>query len=451
MPRICPQCGTANRDTARFCINCAAPVVSEILCPACRTPNPPAARFCLHCAAPLRGATPPTGMLLPNTVLSGRYIILRRVGGGGMGAVYQAADQRITGKLWAVKEMSDMSIADPADKQRAVEAFRQEAQLLATLDHGNLPKVSDFFTENGKHYLVMDFVRGETLEHVLNAANGFLPESLVLGWAGQLCDVLGYLHSRQPPIIFRDLKPANIMLDADGRIKLIDFGIARAFQPGKSKDTQAMGTPGYAAPEQYGTGQSGPPSDVYALGVTLHQLLTRYDPTLTPFALPPARNINPALSPGVAAAIARATQPDANARFPGMAQMKAALSGAQAIPSARPAAPTVSPSATAPAPVRTPVAPTAPTMPPRLAVSTPELQLEYFSRSEVFEIRNWGGGTLEGRIETDGDVAVSPSGPFRANKLDVLVEEAPGARMGGIIGYVIVRSNGGVQRIPVRK
>ena len=448
MSKSCPQCGASNSDAARFCSNCAAPL--EMACPNCGTVNRPEARFCNHCATPLRGLTPQTGMLPANTVLSGRYIILRKVGGGGMGAVYQAADQRIAGKLWAIKEMSDAALTNPLDKQQAVEAFRREAQLLATLDHGNLPKVSDFFTEAGKHYLVMDFIQGQTLEQLLGQTTDFLPEKQVVDWALQLCDVLTYLHTRQPPIIFRDLKPSNIMLDADGRIKLIDFGIARTFQPGKSRDTQAMGTPGYAAPEQYGTGQSDPRSDINALGVTLHRLLTRYDPTLTPFVLPPARNINPAVSPGVAAAIERATQPDANARFPTMAQMKAALSGAQATPSARPAAPAAPPQATAPAPGRAPVAPPAPTTPPRLAVSAHELQLEYFSRSEVFEIRNQGGGTLEGRIEADGDVAVSPSGPFRANWLEVLVEEAPGARIGGIIGYVVIQSNGGA-RIAVRK
>jgi serine/threonine-protein kinase len=341
----------------------------------------------------LRHGQPPRGAILqplrhtaarPDTAdrhaaaelgLDGRYVILRRIGGGGMGAVYQAADQRITGKLWAIKEMSDAALTNPLDKQQAVEAFRREAQLLATLDHGNLPKVSDFFTEAGKHYLVMDFIQGQTLEQLLGQATGFLSEKQMVDWALQLCDVLTYLHTRQPPI---------------------------TFQPGKSRDTQAMGTPGYAAPEQYGTGQSDPRSDIYALGVTLHRLLTRYDPTLTPFVLPPARNINPAVSPGVAAAIERATQPDANARFPTMAQMKAALSGAQATPSARPAAPTAPPQATAPAPVRAPVAPSAPATPPRLVVSAHELQLEYFSRSEVLEIRNQGAGHWKGALKPMG-------------------------------------------------
>jgi tRNA A-37 threonylcarbamoyl transferase component Bud32 len=327
MTKQCPNCATPNRDDARFCSNCATPLVSEIPCPSCGTANRPEARFCYYCAMPLKGLVQQTGMLQPNAVLAERYTIVRKVGGGGMGAVYQATDQRIQGKLWAIKEMSDTAITNPLDKQRAVDSFRREAQLLATLDHGNLPKVSDYFTEEGKHYLVMDFVQGRTLEQVLHGAAGFLGEDEVVDWAIQLCDVLAYLHSRQPPVIFRDLKPANVMLDAERRMKLIDFGIARLFQPGKGKDTQTMGTPGYAAPEQYGTGQTDARSDIYALGVTLHQLLTGYDPSLSPFNLPPARNINSGLSPTVEAIIARASQPEVTARFQTAEEMKEALAG----------------------------------------------------------------------------------------------------------------------------
>jgi serine/threonine-protein kinase len=327
MTKPCPNCTAPNRDDALFCSNCATPLVNEILCPSCGTANKPQARFCSHCATALKGPAPQAGMLQPNAVLAGRYVIVRKVGGGGMGAVYLATDQRIPGKLWAIKEMSDAAITNPLDKQRAVDAFQREAQLLATLDHGNLPKVSDYFTEGGKHYLVMDFIQGRTLEQVLHGTPGFLAEDEVVRWALQLCDVLIYLHGRQPPIIFRDLKPANIMLDNDRRIKLIDFGIARSFQPGKSRDTQVMGTPGYAAPEQYGAGQTDARSDIYALGVTLHALLTGYDPSLSPFNLPPARNINPRLSSTVEAVIARATQADVTTRFQTAEETKQALGG----------------------------------------------------------------------------------------------------------------------------
>ena len=325
----CPKCHAPNNDTARFCIRCATPLVASLSCPSCGTANSPQARFCMNCAAPLRAVTPAagfqTGMLPPQSVLMNRYIILKTIGRGGMGAVYETADQRIHGKKWAVKELSDAGLPSPQEKANAVAAFRQEAQMLAALSHPNLPVVSDFFSEGGKHYLVMEFVEGETLEDLLAASSGFLPEPLVTGWIGQICDVFVFLHSRRPPVVFRDLKPSNVMIDNDGRIKLIDFGIARFFKAGKASDTQAMGTPGYAAPEQFGTGQTDARSDVYSLGVLLHQLLTRYEPWSTPFNLPPPRNINPAISPAAEAVIHKATQGSPVDRFQTVADLRQAL------------------------------------------------------------------------------------------------------------------------------
>ena len=329
MANICPNCNTQNRDGARFCTNCAAPLVTSVTCPACGTVNAIDARFCLQCATPLRGMSPQgglgTGQLPPNSLLQGRYVIVRRLGQGGMGAVYEVTDARIPGKRWAIKEMSDAALATPEEKQQALMAFQQEAQMLATLSHANLPVVADFFSENGKQYLVMEFVDGETLEDRLNASAGFLDERQVVDWATQICDVLAYLHSQKPPVVFRDLKPGNVMTDRQGRVKLIDFGIARLFKPGKSGDTQVMGTPGYAAPEQYGKGQTDARSDVYSLGVTLHRLMTKYDPANTPFNLPPVRNINPAVSKQTMDVINRATQPDALARFQSVSDMKVKL------------------------------------------------------------------------------------------------------------------------------
>jgi len=281
--------------------------------------------------------TPQTGLLPPNTVLQGRYVIVHRVGKGGMGAVYQAVDLRLPGKLWAIKEMSDAAITNPLEKQAVVQAFQREAQLLATLDHANLPKVSDYFNEGGKHYLVMDFIQGLTLESLMARQGGPLPLDRVVDLALQLCDALDYLHRRQPPIIFRDLKPANAMIDDEGRVKLIDFGIARLFQPGKGRDTQAMGTPGYAAPEQYGTGQTDARSDIYALGVTLHHLLTQHDPALTPFHLPPARVLNPAVPPGLSDLIVQATQPDPVHRFQTVRALRSAMTQVSAQPPSQPA------------------------------------------------------------------------------------------------------------------
>jgi serine/threonine-protein kinase len=224
-----------------------------------------------------------------------------------------------------MKEMSDTAIANPIDRQQAISAFRREAQLLAAQDHSNLPSVADFFSEGGCHYLVMDFVEGETLESVLSRQATPFSEAEVLDWASQLCDVLCYLHAQRPPVIFRDLKPGNIMLARDGRLKLIDFGIARFFKPGQPGDTVCFGTPGYSPPEQYGRGQTDHRSDIYALGVTLHQLLTNHDPGATPFALPKVRQLNPSISPGTEAAINRATQLNPTRRFQSITEMKQAL------------------------------------------------------------------------------------------------------------------------------
>lgn len=281
---------------------------------------------CLQCREGLRADTmycPQCGAAVP--VIADRYPIVRRLGQGGFGSVYLVRDQRIPGKRWAMKEMSDAAIANSAERQQAMEAFQQEAQLLATLDHPNLPRVTDFLSEGGRHYLVMDFIEGQTLENLLSGQAPPFAEGEVLDWARQLCDVLAYLHARHPPVIFRDLKPDNIMLAQDGCLKLIDFGIARLFKPGKSGDTTSFGTPGYSPPEQYGRGQTDHRSDIYALGVTLHRLLTRHDPAGTPFNLPAVRQLNPQVSPKTEKAIAQAVQLKPDHRFRNAAEMKQAL------------------------------------------------------------------------------------------------------------------------------
>jgi serine/threonine-protein kinase len=320
-------------------------------CPLCGyIHNPATAPACLQCGSPLPGLG--TGQLPPQAVLNGRYAIVRRVGQGGMGAVYQVADLRFSGKTWALKELSDAALGSPAERAQAVAAFQQEANLLAMLRHPNLPQVSDYFTERGRHYLVMDFVEGETLERRLQR-QGRLPEPQVLDVAAQLSDVLGYLHGHTPPLIFRDLKPANVMITPAGQVKLIDFGIARLFKPGQHSDTVVIGTHGYAPPEQYGRGQTDARSDVYSLGVLLHQLLTGHDPAATPFQLPPACHLNPAVSPHVDAALQRATAHDPAARFPSAAALDQALR-APALP---PAAVQAWPTPAAAPPAAPPLAP----------------------------------------------------------------------------------------------
>ena len=303
-------------------------VVSTVSsCPICGRQQPVTAPYCLQCGNPMPGLG--TGSLPQNTTLQGgRYVILQSVGRGGMGAVYKAADTRLGRKTVAIKEMSDVAITSPQQKLQAVTAFRQEAQMLARLDHPNIPKVTDSFDEGAKHYIAMDFVEGETLEDFLQRRGQPVDEAQAGEWASQLCDVLGYLHRQTPPVIFRDLKPANIMLTPSGQLKLIDFGIARFFKPGQTGDTLILGTPGYAAPEQYGKGQTDARSDVYSLGVLLHQVLTGHDPATTPFALPPVRQLNPQVSPAMAQAIGRAIELQPAQRFPSTDALCQALSNA---------------------------------------------------------------------------------------------------------------------------
>ncbi len=330
----CPQCGAANQPGARFCNQCSMALTQT--CPSCKQSHPITAKFCNGCGAGLPGKPPAaaplpaqlTGLLAPNALIGGRYLVIRKLGQGGMGAVYLVSDQRLAGRQLALKEMSDQAIADPVERQTALQAFQQEADLLAALDHANLPKVTDYFTESGNQYLVMEYVQGQTLEKKLEAALGPLPEPTVRRYAEQLCDVLVYLHGQRPSIIFRDLKPANIMLlPGDKQIKLIDFGIARHFKPGKSKDTQAMGTPGYAAPEQYGKGQSDARTDLYALGATLHHAITGRDPSTEPFKFPPVRSYNSVASASFEQIVGRAVMLDPGDRWQSARDLQNALFG----------------------------------------------------------------------------------------------------------------------------
>ena len=381
MAKNCPTCGTANRDNARFCSSCATPLVHELVCPTCGTNNAPTARFCNQCATPLTGAVLPaglgTGLLSPNSMLAGHYIIVRKIRQGGMGAVYKPTETRLAHKLVAVKEMSDAAITDPAEKQQTRQAVEQEAQMLAMLNHTNLPRVTDHFGEGGKQYLVMDFIEGRTLEDILAQTSGFLDEEQVVNWGVQLCEVLDYLHNQQPPVIFRDLKPDNIMLDQDGKVKLIDFGIARLFKPGKTTDTASFGTAGYAPPEQYGQGQTDARSDIYALGATLHHVLTKRDPAQTPFNFPSIRSLNPNVSPDLDQVVLRAVEQDPDQRWQSASKMQNALISPKAIPSQVSAGPKPASSASAsaapsfiggpPIPPAVATPPPAPTPAPALA------------------------------------------------------------------------------------
>src|SRR5260221_6276783 len=231
-----------------------------------------------------------------------------------MGAVYKAADTRFNNRPVAIKEMSSTGLS-PASLQEAVTAFEREAHLLADLLHPNLPRIYEHFAENDRSYLVIDFIEGQTLEEYLDdIGGGPLPVDQVIKWAQQLCDVLSYLHNHQPPIVFRDLKPANVMISDSGHLFMIDFGIARIFKPGKQHDTVALGSPGYAAPEQYGKAQSTPRSDIYSLGALLHHLMTGLDPSEQPFFFRSASQVNPDVDPRFEALLQQMLEMDAEKR-----------------------------------------------------------------------------------------------------------------------------------------
>lgn len=265
--------------------------------------------------------------LATGTIIQGRYEINRVIGIGGMGAVYRVRDMRFKNAVkWdALKEMI-IKFADNLDQQTRMRNFEREANLLASLNHPLIPKVNDFFSESNRAYLVLDYIEGKNLEDVLMETNGFLDEQLVGGWAIQICEVLHYLHSFRPlPIIFRDLKPSNVMLTPQNQTMLIDFGIAKIIQP-ERRDTM-IGTEGYSPPEQY-KGFVDPRSDIYALGAMLHQLLTGSDPRLeTPFTFHerPPRLLNSAISGEMEAIIMQCLAYQSEQRWQSALELKDAL------------------------------------------------------------------------------------------------------------------------------
>jgi outer membrane protein assembly factor BamB/tRNA A-37 threonylcarbamoyl transferase component Bud32 len=274
------------------------------------------------------------GILPANTVLQNRYRITGVLGVGGMGAVYQARDLHFPNvkRTVAVKEMLNTS-QDPQIREITLRHFEREADILASLDHPTVPKIYDYFSVRNRAYLVMEYINGRDLEEIINKANDFLKADVVYQWAIDLCDVLHYLHSHQPQtIVFRDVKPSNIMIDQHHNVRLIDFGIARAFQVGE-KGTM-IGTEGYSPPEQY-RGEASPKGDIYALGATLHHILTRRDPRLEPpfsFADRPIRDYNPNVSAEFEAVINRSLAYSSDDRYPTAADMKAALEQIRAMP-----------------------------------------------------------------------------------------------------------------------
>src|SRR5947209_5710587 len=298
---FCDECGAANPVQVTHCFACQEPLPAVAPSPMVQASPIQAAIAPTMTSAPssqlVASSLPVFHPVAPGTLFKRRYYILEQVGKGGFGVVYKAQDRKRMNRLVAVKQI-DIHALPPRKILDATDSYNREVRLLSMLKHRQLPRIYDTFADRDHWYIVMDFVRGETLEEyrVKRAARpqkrffGLLPtkgspvgaeglpmrEALNIGI--QLCKVLNYLHRQQPPIIFRDVKPDNIMRTPLGHLYLIDFGIARRFAAGQSRDTGPLGSPGYAAPEQYGTTQTTPQTDIYGLGATLHTLLTGAEP-----------------------------------------------------------------------------------------------------------------------------------------------------------------------------
>lgn len=256
------------------------------------------------------------------SVIEGKYEILKLIGKGGMSKVYLAMDKRLN-KQWAVKEIEKK--ARDKNNEVVIQSAIAEANMIKRLDHPSLPRIVDILDKEDVIYVIMDYIEGEPLSKILEEY-GAQPQDQVIEWAKQLCEVLDYLHTNNPPIIYRDMKPANVMLKPDGNLKLVDFGIAREYKQENLADTVNLGTKGYAAPEQFGgKGQTDPRTDVYCLGVTLYHMVTGKNPSEPPYELYPIRHWNPQLSGGLEKIIQKCTQLNPEDRYQSCAELLYAL------------------------------------------------------------------------------------------------------------------------------
>lgn len=260
-------------------------------------------------------------MLEIGSLVDGKYKILNKVGQGGMSVVYLAMNEKAN-KQWAVKEVRKDGVRDFEVVKQGLVA---EIDILKKLNHPNLPSIVDVIDTEESFIIIMDYIQGNSLNKALDEY-GAQPQENVITWAKQLCDVLGYLHSRTPAIIYRDMKPANVMLKPDGNVTLIDFGTAREYKEKNLADTTCLGTVGYAAPEQFGgMGQTDARTDIYCLGATLYHLVTGKNPCEPPYEILPIRQVNPSLSSGLERIILKCTQRDPNDRYQSAAELMYAL------------------------------------------------------------------------------------------------------------------------------
>ncbi|MBO4695944.1 MAG: serine/threonine protein kinase [Lachnospiraceae bacterium] len=255
-------------------------------------------------------------------IINNKYEILKLIGKGGMSRVYLAMDTNIH-KPWAVKEI-DKTVRDQ-NNEVIIQSAIAEANLIKELDHNAIVRIVDIIDEPDKIFIIEDYIDGETLNAIV-LREGAQPQEKVIEWAIQICSALEYLHTRKPPIIYRDMKPANVMLKPEGNVKIIDFGIAREYKEQNTEDTKCLGTKGYAAPEQFGgKGQTDARTDIYCLGVTMYYLVTGMNPSEPPYEIYPIRHWNPKLSSGLEAIILKCTRPNPSERFQSCAELSYAL------------------------------------------------------------------------------------------------------------------------------
>lgn len=256
-------------------------------------------------------------MLEVGTVVGGKYKVLYKVGHGGMSNVYLAINE-VANKKWAIKEIDK----EGTDVRQESDT---ETSIMRRLDHPHLPRIVDVIETDTTYLILMDYIEGQTLRKIVDN-NGAQKQETVVDWALQLCDVLDYMHHLDPPVIFRDMKPDNVMLRPDGTVFLIDFGIAREYKENAVGDTRALGTIGYAAPEQYGgEGQTDPRTDIYALGATMYHLVTGKNPTKPPYEMRPIRRWDPSLSTALEAIIIKCTKNNPDDRYQSIKELQYAL------------------------------------------------------------------------------------------------------------------------------
>lgn len=309
----CSSCNALNRDSAKYCSSCGSKLASS------SDSSQPGSYLTLH----------------PGMLLQGRYQVLRQIGAGGLGRVFLASDN--SGRRYVLKQIREPSQGDELiDFDLALHSFQREASILSSLPHPYLPIARDFIITPDNFIIVMDYIEGKNLADVIEEDPQPLPESRVLTWGSQVCEALSYLHSKRPPIIHRNIKPKNIMLEMgeNERVRLIGFGLARYYIQGLERDEDTLGTPGFSPPEQYGKAQTDARSDIFGLGATLYALLSKRDPAefvhgnqvdQLEFKFPDLHTLNPRVSLATSRLVMKALNLDPNQRFQSAEDMKSAI------------------------------------------------------------------------------------------------------------------------------